>query len=145
MGKELKHLSQQDKGETPIRGVTLIGDLFQGASNSKTNRDLASAIKAEFEFEPTLVNPKFATGLDADLLLSPAKHHDVIVTLEDGILDGGFGQKIASFYGASKMKVLNYGLRKEFVDGYNVNDLLEKYGLAPRNIIGDMVRLGFLR
>ena len=119
--------------------ILALGDFYQ------MGEDLASAIKAEFEFDPTLVNPRFATGLDTDLLLSLAEHHDVVVTLEDGILDGGFGQKVASFYGTSKMKVLNYGLRKEFVDGYNAKDLLEKYGLTSKSIIADIARLGLLR
>ena len=119
--------------------ILALGDFYQ------MGEDLASAIKAEFEFEPTLINPRFATGLDTDLLLSLAEHHDVVVTLEDGILDGGFGQKVASFYGTSKMKVLNYGLRKEFVDGYNAKDLLEKYGLTSKSIIADIARLGLLR
>ena len=49
-------------------------------------------------------------------LKSLKKDHSVVITLEDGILDGGFGEKIARFYGDSHMKVLNFGLKKEFLD-----------------------------
>lgn len=54
--------------------------------------------------------------------------HRIVVTLEDGVLDGGFGEKIARYYGDSDMRVLNYGVRKEFADRYAVGELLEKIG-----------------
>ena len=60
-----------------------------------------------------------ATGLDEALLTKLKQNHDTVITLEDGILDGGFGEKIARFYGASNMKVMNYGLKKEFLDRYD--------------------------
>ena len=50
----------------------------------------------------------------------------MIVTLEDGILDGGFGEKIARFYGRSHQKVLNYGLQKKFLDRYDVAEVLRQ-------------------
>lgn len=52
------------------------------------------------------------------------QNHDTVITLEDGILDGGFGEKIARFYGASNMKVMNYGLKKEFLDRYDKDNHL---------------------
>lgn len=51
-----------------------------------------------------------------ELLESLKKDHNLVITLEDGILNDGFGEKIASFYGTSEMKVKNYGLEKEFYD-----------------------------
>lgn len=62
----------------------------------------------------------------------------VIVTLEDGIVEGGFGQKIASFYGSSDMKVLNYGLDKEFYDRYNPEDLIKSVGMSTEQIVEDI-------
>ena len=72
----------------------------------------------------TVINPYYITGLDKGLLEKLKADHDTVVTLEDGILNGGFGEKIARFYGSSDMKVYNYGLKKEFLDRYDVNDVL---------------------
>ena len=69
----------------------------------------------------TVINPYYITGLDKGLLEKLKADHDTVVTLEDGILNGGFGEKIARFYGSSDMKVYNYGLKKEFLDRYDVN------------------------
>ena len=60
------------------------------------------------------------------------------MTLEDGILDGGFGEKIARYYGASDMKVLNVGLKKEFLDRYDVQEVLEKNHLNAEQIAADV-------
>ena len=91
-------------------------------------------------FNPTLINPKYITGLDEELLESLKDTHNLIITLEDGILDGGFGQKIASFYGDSDMKVLNYGGKKEFTDRAKVTDLYERYHLTPELIFEDVMK-----
>ncbi len=64
-----------------------------------------------------MINPYYITGLDEELLKELKKDHDIVVTLEDGILNGGFGEKIARFYGDSDMKVLNYGLKKSSLTG----------------------------
>ncbi len=80
--------------------------------------------------EATVINPYYIAGVDEELLENLKKDHDVVVTLEDGILDGGFGEKIARFYGGSDMKVLNLGLKKEFLDRYDVAEVLEKNGLT---------------
>jgi 1-deoxy-D-xylulose-5-phosphate synthase len=62
----------------------------------------------------------------------------VVITLEDGILDGGFGEKIARFYGVSDMKVLNFGIKKEFLDRYDVNDVLKDNHLTVEQIVDDV-------
>ena len=67
------------------------------------------------------------------------KDHDVVVTLEDGILDGGFGEKISRFYGNSNVKVLNFGLKKEFLDRYNVEDVLKANHLTKDQIVADIL------
>jgi len=92
-------------------------------------------------FNPTLINPKFITGLDENLLEDLKDKHNVVITLEDGILDGGFGQKIASFYGDSEMKVLNYGGKKKISYKGKVTDLYERYRLTPELIFEDVMRL----
>ena len=74
----------------------------------------------------TVINPYYITGLDEGLLEKLKADHDTVVTLEDGILNGGFGEKIARFYGSSDMKVYNYGLKKEFLDRYDVNEVLKR-------------------
>ena len=61
-----------------------------------------------------------------------------MITLEDGILDGGFGEKIARFYGDSDMKVLNYGLKKEFLDRYDVEEVLKDNRLDAEMIAEDV-------
>ena len=66
------------------------------------------------------------------------KDHSVVITLEDGILDGGFGEKIARFYGASDVKVLNFGLKKEFLDRYDVAEVLKENHLTAEQIVKDI-------
>lgn len=86
----------------------------------------------------TLINPKFITGIDEDLLESLKSNHKLVITLEDGVLDGGFGEKIARFYGASNMKVLNFGAKKEFPDRVPLEELYERYHLTPELIVEDI-------
>jgi len=68
------------------------------------------------------------------------KDHSVVITLEDGILNGGFGEKIARFYGNSDMKVLNYGLKKEFLDRYDIGKLLRENRLKADLIVEDLLK-----
>lgn len=84
--------------------------------------------------EATLINPRYLSGVDAELLDSLRSDHSVVVTLEDGVLDGGFGEKIARYYGPSDMRVLCYGLRKEFADRYDYATLAAANGLNPSTI-----------
>ena len=87
----------------------------------------------------TVINPYYITGLDEGLLEKLKADHDTVVTLEDGILNGGFGEKIARFYGSSDMKVYNYGLKKEFLDRYDVNELLKENHLTAEQIVNDVL------
>lgn len=102
---------------------------------------MAEKIKAETGVQPTLVNPQFISGLDTDLLREIAKTHDNVITLEDGLLDGGFGEKVARFYGNSPVRVLNYGYQKEFLDRYNAEDILKENRLTVEQIAEDVKRL----
>ena len=87
----------------------------------------------------TVINPYYITGLDKGLLEKLKADHDTVVTLEDGILDGGFGEKIARFYGSSDMKVYNYGLKKQFLDRYDVNEVLKENHLTAEQIVNDVL------
>ncbi len=112
--------------------ILALGDFFQ------KGEELASAIKEKCGFTPTLINPRFASGLDEELLHGLEKNHQLVLTLEDGILEGGFGQKIASFYGPDKMLVKNYGLKKQFYDRYNPDELLQECGMTTEQIVEDI-------
>ena len=87
----------------------------------------------------TVINPYYITGLDEGLLEKLKADHDTVVTLEDGIMNGGFGEKIARFYGSSDMKVYNYGLKKEFLDRYDVNEVLKENHLTAEQIVNDVL------
>ena len=104
--------------------------------------ELGKKVKAELKsvlgIDATLVNPKFITGVDFELLEGLKQDHKVVVTLEDGILDGGFGEKIARYYGNSDMKVLNFGAKKEFIDRVPMDELNERYHLTPELIVADI-------
>ena len=102
-------------------------------------KEVAAKLKAEKNIEVTVINPYYITGVDEALLEELKKDHDAVITLEDGILDGGFGEKIARFYGNSDVKVYNYGLKKEFLDRYDVNEVLKENHLTAEQIVEDIV------
>ena len=102
---------------------------------------MAAEIENRFGFKPTLVNPRFASGLDEKLLTALEEKHRLTVTLEDGVMNGGFGQSVAAFYGTSPMKVKNYGLRKEFYDRYDPQELLKRLGMTTEQILADIEKL----
>lgn len=108
-----------------------------------TFHSLAVGAAAELEkktgVKPTVINPYYITGTDEQMLEELKKEHDVVVTIEDGILDGGFGEKIARFYGDSAIKVLNFGLKKEFPDRYDVDEMLKKNHLTKELILTDIM------
>lgn len=99
---------------------------------------LAAKLLEEQGTHATLINPRYITGLDTTMLEALKANHRLVVTLEDGALDGGFGEKIARYYGASDMRVLNYGVRKEFVDRYEVADLMQSNRLTDVQMAEDI-------
>lgn len=101
----------------------------------------AEILKTRLGCDVTLINPRFITGTDDKLLEKLKESHTVVATLEDGILNGGFGEKIARFYGADDMKVLNFGLKKAFYDRYNPEELLAENHLTPEQIADDIEKL----
>ena len=100
-------------------------------------KEVAVKLKEEKNIDATVINPYYITGVDEALLEELKRDHDVVITLEDGILDGGFGEKIARFYGNSDVKVYSYGLKKEFLDRYDVNEVLKENHLTAEQIVED--------
>lgn len=94
---------------------------------------------ADKGIDATLVNPRYLNEVDADTLEALKTNHNLVVTLEDGCKDGGFGERIASYYGTSDMKVLVCGVKKGLYDRYNVEQLLEDNRLLDEQIVSDVV------
>ncbi len=127
-----KYKMVEKGGKVAIIGL---GDFFELGRKAKEE------IKNRFGIDSTLINPRFITGIDEDMLESLKSDHDVVITLENGVLDGGFGEKITRFYGNSNMKVLNYGAKKEFTDRVPENILYDRYRLKPELIAEDLKSL----
>ena len=83
--------------------------------------------------DPMVINPREVSTLDTACLDS-LRDFDLIITAEDGIVDGGYGQKVASYFGTTEVKVVNLGLPKDFVDRYDANELLKECNLTPEQI-----------
>lgn len=96
-------------------------------------REVTDLLKQQ-GIDATLINPRFVSGIDYEMLEGLKKDHQLVATIENGSLEGGFGQRIASALGTSGMKVLNFGLKKRFVDRYDVKALEKEYGLLPEQI-----------
>ncbi len=111
-----------------------LGTFYQLGKKVATLYEEKTGVKA------TVINPMYITGVDEKLLEELKKDHSLVITLEDGVLDGGFGEKIARFYGNSDMKVLNYGLKKEFLDRYDIGKLLTKNRLKADLIVEDLLK-----
>lgn len=110
--------------------IFALGDFFQ------MGEEFAKAIEDELGIVPSLVNPRYISGLDVELLEKLRNSHQLVITLEDGIVEGGFGQKISGYYGDSEIRVINYGLKKEFVNGTSADQILKNNDI----IIDDMVK-----
>ena len=89
--------------------------------------------------DATLVNPRYLNEVDADTLEALKMNHKLVVTLEDGCKDGGYGERIAAYYGTSDMKVLVCGVKKGLYDRYDVEQLLEDNRLLDEQIVSDVV------
>lgn len=113
--------------------IIALGDFYQ------IGEKLAKLIAEKTGTVPTLINPRYITGIDTEMLEDLKRSHSKVITLEDGILDGGFGEKIARFYGPADVKVFNYGLKKEFIDRYSVDDILRENHLMPEQIVNDVL------
>ena len=96
---------------------------------------------ADKGIDATLVNPRYLNEVDADSLEALKTNHKLVVTLEDGCKDGGFGERIASSYGTSDMKVLVCGIKKGLYDRYDVEQLLKNNRLLDEQIVEDVLAL----
>lgn len=107
-----------------------VGNFYQLAEKVK------DILKSKSNIDATLINPVYLTGLDEKMLEDLKCKHNLIVTLEDGCLDGGYGEKISRYYANSSMKVINFGAKKEFTD--RESNLYERYHLTPELIFEDI-------
>lgn len=114
--------------------ILALGGFFQ------LGESVSRMLKAQ-DIDATLVNPRYISGLDTELLDSLAADHRVVVTLEDGALSGGFGEKVARHYGPSAVRTLCYGARKEFVDRYTLPEFLAANRLVDSMIVDDITKL----
>ena len=120
----------EQKGERIA--IIALGDFYQ------RGEELVREIKKQFNITPTLINPRFASSVDKECLDDLKKDHKLIITLEDGIVSGGFGEKIASYLGTSGLLVKNYGLDKKFYDRYNPAELLTELKMNTDQIIEEI-------
>lgn len=101
--------------------------------------EIAEQLKMQHGITPTVINPKFISGVDKELLDAVARAHKLVVTLEDGIREGGYGQMIASYLGDREIAVKNYGLEKKFYDNYRAADVLSELGITAEAITKDII------
>lgn len=120
----------EEKGEKVA--IVALGD-FLGKG-----KEVKALLKEKTGINATLINPSFITGIDKDMLEGLKSNHSVVITLENGELDGGFGEKITRFYGDSSMKVLNFGSYKEFTDRTSMEELYNRYHLTNELIVQDI-------
>ena len=102
-------------------------------------RDAANLLAAD-GLSMTLINPRTATWLDEDVIKN-LRDYDIVITAEDGIVDGGYGQKVASALGTSSAKVVNLGLPREFKNRYRASELQQQCGLTPSQIAATVLNL----
>ncbi len=114
--------------------IIAAGSFYQKGEN-------VARMLADKGIDATLINPRYLNEVDADTLEALKTNHNLVVTLEDGCKDGGFGERIASYYGTSDMKVLVCGVKKGLYDRYDVEQLLEDNRLLDEQIVEDVLAL----
>lgn len=110
-----------------------VGDFYIKA------KQVADLLKKNKDINATLINPRFVSGVDVAILNELKNEHELIVTIEDGSLEGGFGERIASALGPSGLKVMNFGLAKKFENRYRTKDLESKNSLLPDQIANQII------
>ena len=100
---------------------------------------VAAELKTQHNIDATIVNPRFISGIDTTLIDQLQVNHDLIITLEDGQVEGGFGSKVAAYCGTKAVKVINYGATKDFTDRVSLTELYDRYRLNPEQIIEDII------
>ena len=112
--------------------IIAAGSFFQKGEN-------VARLLTENGINATLINPRYLNDVDTDTLEGLKTDHQLVVTLEDGCKDGGFGERIASFYGLSDMKVLVGGIKKGLYDRFDVNKLLSDNNLLDEQIVDEIL------
>ena len=112
--------------------IIAAGSFYQKGEN-------VARMLADKGIDATLINPRYLNEVDAETLEALKTNHNLVVTLEDGCKDGGFGERIASYYGTSDMKVLVCGVKKGLYDRYDVEQLLKNNRLLDEQIVSDVV------
>lgn len=128
---------------TPQYKVTRQGSLVAiiAAGSFYQKGENVAEILAAKGINATLINPRYLNAVDAETLDSLKAEHSLVVTLEDGCKDGGFGERIASYYGTSDMKVLVSGVKKDLYDRYDLRQLLADNRLLDEQIVDDILAI----
>lgn len=124
---ELNHFKMTHKGSKVA--IVALG-AFYGLG-----KQVAALLKEQKGIDATLINPRYITGLDEEMLESLKADHEKVITLEDGALEGGFGEKIARFYGDSAIRTLCFGIKKGLYDRYDYQQLAKDNELTPEQIV----------
>ena len=114
--------------------IIAAGSFYQKGEN-------VTRLLAEKGIKATLVNPRYLNEVDRETLDSLKGSHELVVTLEDGSKDGGFGERIAAYYGTSEMKVLVGGIKKDLYDRFDLQQLLSDNRLLDEQIVEDVVSI----
>ncbi len=109
--------------------IIALGNFFE------LGRKIHGEIVKRMGINATLINPRFVNCLDKELLDDLVENHTKIITLEDGIIDGGFGEKIACYYSQKEINVYVFGANREFADNVKLNELFERYNLTQDKIL----------
>ncbi len=115
--------------------VIAAGDYFVKGSK------VCDLLKTQEGIDATLINPRFVSGVDIEMIQSLKKDHDLLVTIEDGSIEGGFGQKVATVAAEIGLRTKVFGLQKRFVDRYLPHDLEKEEGLLPEQITEQIIKL----
>lgn len=129
---DINKYSVEEKGEK--LAIIALGDFFE------LGKEVKKELRKKYNIDATLINPRFITGLDKELLESLKENHSLVITLENGVLDGGFGEKITRFYSSSNMKVLNFGAKKEFTDRLTPEEVYTRNHLTKELIVEDILK-----
>lgn len=124
--------SVYNKNKVEIKGSKVA--IFAVGAMLPMALETAKKVKEETGLEITVINPRFLTGLDEELLTQLKENHELVITLEDGELIGGYGQTIASFYGDMNIKVKNYGISKAFHTDFKADELLAENGMSVEQL-----------